>query len=100
MQTTGLLDSCVLLRCGRPFISVVQCLCTDAGFTKAIPLQFLDKWHMKVARLTVLHTGSFYPPRKYSWYSFVLEAESTHRIKPMKSPSDIIGNRLVAAVPQ
>jgi hypothetical protein len=30
---------------------------------------------MKVARLSALHTGRLYP-RKYSWYSFLLEAES------------------------
>jgi len=28
-------------------------------------------------RLSVLRTGRLYPPRKYSWYSFLLEAEST-----------------------
>jgi hypothetical protein len=31
---------------------------------------------MKVARLSVLRTGRLYP-RKYFWYSFLLEAEST-----------------------
>jgi len=59
---------------------------------KAIPLQawtgpegsrrlrlhrFQDNRHMKVVRLSALHTGRLYPPRKYSWYSFPLEAEST-----------------------
>ena len=28
-------------------------------------------------RLSALRTGRLYPPRKYSWYSFLLEAEST-----------------------
>ena len=28
-------------------------------------------------RLSALRTGCFLPPRKYSWYSFLLEAEST-----------------------
>ena len=33
---------------------------------------------MKVVRLSALHTGRLYPPpRKYSWYTFLLEAEST-----------------------
>ena len=32
--------------------------------------------HMKVVRLSALCTGRLYP-RKYSWYSFLLEAEST-----------------------
>jgi hypothetical protein len=31
---------------------------------------------MKVVRLSALYTGRLYP-RKYSWYSFLLEAEST-----------------------
>jgi len=33
------------------------------------------------------------PSRKYSWYSFLLEAESTGRIMSIKTPSDTIGNR-------
>jgi len=32
---------------------------------------------MKVVRLSALRTGPLYLPRKYSWYSFLLEAEST-----------------------
>ena len=51
------------------------------------------------------------PPRKYSWYLFLLEAESTSepwcggRIKSMKNSSDTIGNRTrdplaFSAVPQ
>ena len=31
---------------------------------------------MVVVRLSALHTGCLYPRRKYSWYSFLLEAES------------------------
>jgi len=31
---------------------------------------------MKVVRLSVLHTDRFLPQRKYSWYSYLLEAES------------------------
>ena len=33
------------------------------------------------------------PPRKYTWYSFLLEAESTGRIMSLKNPNDTIGNR-------
>ena len=51
------------------------------------------------------------PPRKYSWYLFLLEAESTPgpwcggRIKSIKNPNDTIGNRTrdllaCSAVPQ
>jgi len=62
------------------------------GKGKAIPLQactgsegsrrlrlpkFLDIRHMKVVSLSALHTGRLYPFRKYSWYSFILEPEST-----------------------
>ena len=32
--------------------------------------------HMKVVSLSALHTGRLYPHRKYSWYPFLLEAES------------------------
>jgi len=37
---------------------------------------FQDNRHMKVARLSA-HAPVAFTPRKYSWYSFPLEAEST-----------------------
>jgi hypothetical protein len=39
--------------------------------------RFQDKRNTKVVRLSALPTGRLYTPRKYSWYSFLLEAEST-----------------------
>ena len=38
-----------------------------------------DNRRMKLVRLSALWTGRLYPPppRKYSWYSFLLEGEST-----------------------
>ena len=41
--------------------------------------RFRDNRHMKVVRLSALRTGRIYPPplRKYPWYSFLLEVEST-----------------------
>jgi len=59
-----------------------------AGKVEAIPVQawgfqeveaprFQDNRHMKVVRLSALRTGRLYLPRKYSWYSFLSEAEST-----------------------
>ena len=65
-----------------PFIELT------VGKGKAIPLEawtgpegsrrFQDTRHMKVVRLAALRTGRLYPsPRKYCWYSFLLEAEST-----------------------
>jgi hypothetical protein len=33
-------------------------------------------WHMKVVRLSAL-APTIFTPRKYSWYSFLLEAELT-----------------------
>ena len=67
---------------------------------------------MKVVRLSAQLTGLLYPTRKYSWYSFLLEAEST--LGPQsgrmdyvneKNVSDTIGNRnrdlpTCSAVPQ
>jgi len=46
------------------------------GFQKVDDPKFQDSRHMKVVRLSALRTGHLYP-RKYSWYSFLLEAEST-----------------------
>jgi len=39
--------------------------------------RLLDGRHMEVVRLAALRTGRLYPPRKYCWYSFPLEGEST-----------------------
>ena len=39
--------------------------------------EFLDNRHMKAVRLSALRTGRLYPSRRYPWYSFLLEAEST-----------------------
>ena len=53
---------------------------------------------MKMVRLSAIHTGHLYPTRKYSWYSFLLEAESTQghsvtgMIMSVKNFSDTIGN--------
>jgi hypothetical protein len=40
-------------------------------------LEFLESLYVNVVRLSALRTGRLYPPppRKYSWYSFLLEAE-------------------------
>jgi hypothetical protein len=47
------------------------------GFQEVEAPRFQDNRHTKVVRLSALRTGHLYPPRKYSWYSFLLEAEST-----------------------
>ena len=39
--------------------------------------RFQDNRHMKVVRLSALRTGRLYSLRKFSLYSFLLEAEST-----------------------
>jgi hypothetical protein len=50
---------------------------TPRGFQEVEAPIFQDNRHMNVVRLSALRTGRLYPPRKYSWYSFLLEAEST-----------------------
>ena len=72
------------------------------GFQEDGAPRFNDNRHTKVVRLSVLRTGCLYPPRKYSWYSFLLEAESSSqhseagRIVSMKNSYDTIGSRFVA----
>jgi hypothetical protein len=46
------------------------------GFRRFEASRFQDIRHMEVTRLSALRTGCLYP-RKYTWYSFLLEAEST-----------------------
>jgi len=45
-------------------------------FQKVEATRFKDSRHVKVVRLSALRTGRLYPG-KYSWCSFLLEAEST-----------------------
>jgi len=54
---------------------------------------------MKMVRLSALHTGDLYPPGGYTWYSFLLEVESTldplrgRKVSGQKiSKSEIIGS--------
>jgi hypothetical protein len=47
------------------------------GFQGVEATRYIDNRHMKVVRLSALNASRLYPPRKYSWYSFLLEAEST-----------------------
>jgi hypothetical protein len=48
------------------------------GSKRLRPPEFRDSRQMKVVMLSALRTGRLYPPpRRYSWYSFLLEAEST-----------------------
>jgi hypothetical protein len=48
----------------------------DAASRRFRQLTFLDSRYMKVATLSALSTGRFYSG-KFSWYSFLLVAEST-----------------------
>jgi hypothetical protein len=95
---------------------------TGKGKGKAIPLQALtgpegsrrlrlpDFKTISIWRWQVCQSAAL-TSRKYSWYSFMLEAESTQghsatgRIMSMKKSSDTIGNRtrglpVCSAVPQ
>ena len=45
-------------------------------FQGAEATRFQDNRHIKVVRLLALHTGRLYPPTKYSWSLFLLQAEA------------------------
>jgi hypothetical protein len=52
-------------------------------------------WGSQITRQSALRTGRLYP-RKYSWYSFLLEAESTPEPEGLcqwKKSNDTIGNQ-------
>jgi hypothetical protein len=69
------------------------------GFQEVEAPRYPDNRHLKVVNLPALRTGRLCPHRKYSWYSFLLEAESTQghsvteRIMSMKNSNDTIRNR-------
>jgi len=48
----------------------------SSGFQEFGAPRFQDNRHM-VVRLSALRIDRLYPPGKYSWYSFMIEAEST-----------------------
>ena len=66
---------------GRDFLACnpVTGLYRPWGFQEFGTLRFQDIQHMKVIRLSALRTGRLpsTSPSKYSWYWFLLEAEST-----------------------
>jgi len=62
------------------------------GFQETEALRFQDNQHMKVVRLSALRTSRLYHPTKYSWYSFLLEAESTPA--PQCSQNDHIKRKI------
>ena len=86
---------------------VTFCYSTATINVKVIPLQawtgpegsrFHDNWHMKV--VSPMHRPPLPPPpKKYSWYSFLLEAvwtpgnSAAGRIMSMKKSTDTIPNR-------
>ena len=82
-------------------------------------LRFSGIWGFQISQKSAYESGKVVSPThrrplsngKYSWYSFLLQAESTQElwcgisIKPMKNSSDTIGNRTrglqtFTAVPQ
>jgi len=73
LSARALLYMCIYRSWSNPITGLER----SWGFQEVEGPRFQDNRHMKVVRLSVLHTGRLYPTRKYSWYSFLLEAEST-----------------------
>jgi len=72
----NLLDFGMLIVKGNPMTGLDR----PWGFQEVETPSFQDCRHMKVVTLSALRTGRLYPPpRKYSWYSYLLETDSTPR---------------------
>ena len=54
--------------------------------------RFRDSRHMKVLKLSALHTGCLYPTGNISGYSFLFEAESIPR--PQCGQKDYVSEKL------
>jgi len=69
------------------------------GLETGAEVSILDSRHKKVVRFSALHTGRFYPPRDIPGTHFCVRMDRTQgrssagRIKSMKNPNDLIGNR-------
>jgi hypothetical protein len=76
----------------------VQAYYSSIWFQEVQALRFQYNKHIRVVKLSALRTGRFYL-RKYSWYSFLLEAEfpqghgAAGRIMSMEHSNDTVGNR-------
>ena len=95
-------------------VKLKELLYSPRGFQEMEAPRFQDSRHMNVVRLSALRTARLYTlthPRKYSWYSFLSEAESTpgSTLRPeglsTKNSNGTIGNRTrdlpaCSAVPQ
>jgi hypothetical protein len=84
-----------VLLTGKTLSNPVTCLDSPWGFQKVEASRFHDNRHMKVIRLSALHTGRLYP-RKNSWDYCLREAEghsAAERILSMKNCTDKTGNR-------
>jgi len=55
----------------------VQAYYRPVGFQEVEAPRFLDSRHVKVVGLSILRTDRLYSTGKYSWYTFLLVAEST-----------------------
>jgi hypothetical protein len=53
----------------------VQAMTDPEGSRKLRFSEFLETRHMNVAGLSALRSGHLYSPRRYAWYSFLLEPE-------------------------
>jgi hypothetical protein len=62
---------------GEGKINPITGLDRPVGFHEVEAVRFQDNRHMNVVRLSALLTGRLFNPRNYSWYSFLLESEST-----------------------
>jgi len=82
-------DNMIKLSVNKRYRNPITGLDRSGTFQKFEAPRFQDNLHMKVVRMSAVRTGRLYPPppRKNSWYLFLLGAESSPACTTVPQPT-------------